>query len=122
MTNQKLQLSDQTQAGIPDEWKEKFVLKRIEEKDIIISLEERDYILKSLNAGGRFIQIGKYTLMLNSVKSIDPFYEPNNIPPQPKQEYETKIVDGQAIQIITNKKELELWNSLYQDKIIKEEV
>jgi len=44
----------------------------------------RDEILKALNDGARFIQIGKYTLMLNSIKSIDPLWGEENIPPRPQ--------------------------------------
>jgi len=93
MEDQKLPLS------IPSEWEERFLIKRIDEKDIIISLEERNSILDNLRKGIRFVQIGKYTLMLNSIKSIDPFYEPDNIPPKPGV-YETK-------------EKLELWEKLF---------
>lgn len=84
MENQKSQLSPQTQLGnIPAKWKEKFVLKRIDEEDIVLSLEERNGILQSLNKGDRFVQIRKHTLMLNSIKSIDPYWGERNVPPRP---------------------------------------
>lgn len=102
--------------SIPLKWQEKFFIKRIEEEDILITLEQRNVILKALNDGVRFIQIGKYTLMLNSIKSIDPRYEPDNIPPEPdlKDVFE-RIKDGKAIMRTgVNQKEIELWNKLYR--------
>ena len=65
-------------------WEERFIIKRIDEKDIEITIQERNGILASLSAGDRFVQIGKYTLMLNGIKSIDPKYGNDNIPPKPK--------------------------------------
>ena len=129
MENQELPLS------IPPEWRERFLIKRIDEEDIEITLEERNRILQSLNAGIRFIQIGKYTLMLNSIKSIDPYYEPNNIPDRPeltKPEFnyaeevdpnnpKNKVMNQKCWnpkQIEESKKRIELWDRLFKDKII----
>lgn len=109
MEDQKLPLS------IPSEWEERFLIKRIDEEDIIISLEERNSILDNLRKGMRFVQIGKYTLMLNSIKSIDPFYEPNNIPPKPDV-HETivkKYENNKAIVENIGKEKLELWEKLF---------
>lgn len=117
MENQKLQLLPQTQTGIPEEWQEHFLLKRIEEEDIELTLQQRDAVLISLNKGDRFVQIGKYTLMLNSIKSIDPRYEPDNIPPRPKELNE--IVGAVAVQTIESKKETELWDSIFGKKLFK---
>lgn len=117
MDNQKLQSLHQTQTGIPEEWKEHFYIKRIDEEDIKISLIERDAILKALNGGQRFIQIGKYTLMLNSIKSIDPIYEPDNTPPMPHEENE--LVDGVVVEKKESKKLRELWKTLYSNKLLK---
>lgn len=80
MTDQKLS----TFPSIPEKWQEKFVIKRIGEDDIEITLDQRDAILQSLNAGTRFVQIKKYTIMLNSIKSIDPLWGDHNVPPRPK--------------------------------------
>lgn len=82
--------------SIPPEWRERFLIKRIKEEDIEITLEQRNTILECLNRGDQFIQIGKYTLMLNSIKSIDPYYEPDNIPPCPPQEKKVVIESGSA--------------------------
>jgi hypothetical protein len=84
MENQKLHLSTEIrQQDLPEEFQSKFYIKRIDETDIEINLSQRNKILEALNAGQRFIQIGQYTLMLNSIKSIDPRYQPDNIPPEP---------------------------------------
>lgn len=116
MVNQKLQSSDQTQLGIPEEWKEKFVIKRIEEKDIEITLEEQRAILVALNQGQKYIQLGKYTLMLNSIKSIDPVYEPDNIPPKPKEKTDGKLVNNIWVEHVTNQDEIDLWERLFGEK------
>jgi len=79
MTDQKLSLL----TNIPAKWQERFLIKRIGEDDIEITLEQRDAILQALNAGTRFVQIKKYTIMLNSIKSIDPLWGDDNIPPRP---------------------------------------
>ena len=112
MQNQKSDLS------IPPEWRERFIIKRIGEEDIQISLNSRNEILKALNEGSRFIQIGKYTLMLNSIKSIDPYWQPNNIPPRPKirnVHLGISEITGQMM-IEDNKedvKKAELWDKLF---------
>ena len=78
-------------SSIQSEIKKNFVIKRIDEEDIKISNGERMIILKALNAGVRFVQVRDYTLMINSIKSIEPFtdrwypsfdnYAPESLPP-----------------------------------------
>ncbi len=84
MEDQRLQLSP---TNLPDKFKPKYVIKRIDEADIIISLEARDAILVQLDKGARFILIKDHILMLNSIKSIDPLWGEKNIPPRPKAVY-----------------------------------
>lgn len=115
MTSQKLSLS---QNSIPEKWRERFYIKRIGEDDIEISLEARDEILKALNAGTRFIQIGKYTLMLNSIKSIDPKWGNKNIPPRPEVRLNRLGISEETGQMMCednpqDKKELEEWESIF---------
>ena len=126
MDNQKLQLSNQTQYGIaiPEEWKEHFLIKRFNEENIPITLEARDKILNAINEGQKYIQIGKYTLMLNSIKSIDPVYEPDNIPPCPKERFDYKLItleDGTKVdrQIAIKDPLRDLWFELYGKKVKK---
>ncbi|MCP3681709.1 MAG: hypothetical protein GY861_03375 [bacterium] len=114
--NQKSDLS------IPLKWQERFLIKRIGEEDIEISLIARDEILKALNDGARFIQIGKYTLMLNSIKSIDPLWGKNNIPPRPelKRLYGGVSIDGNVEWSYSEKsqKEVDLWDKFFKGKLI----
>jgi hypothetical protein len=113
-------MADRTSSlSIPANWQEHFLIKRIDEKDIEIDLEQRNAILQALNAGARFIQIKKYTLMLNSIKSIDPKYEPDNIPPRPVEYY---IYNGDATKekvtkTLANGSDIELWDKLYANKL-----
>jgi hypothetical protein len=112
-------VADQTSAlSIPPEWREGFLIKRIDEEDILITLEQRNAILKALNEGTRFIQVGKFTLMLNSIKSIDPVYPPDNIPPRPEPEEElVDIKDGTAVTRVINQEKIDLWDSLYGSEV-----
>lgn len=104
-------------SSTPPNLQERFFIKRIDEEDIEISLEERNAILESLNKGVRFVQIGKFTLMLNAIKSIDPKWGAKNIPPIPKEEYgEGKLVDGVMQQKLINKKEIDLWYELFANE------
>ncbi len=110
MTNQKSHLSTQ------NSFREKFLIKRIDEHDIEITLEERNAILESLNAGVRFAQIGKYTLMLNAIKSIDPKYGAKNIPPRPTPDVSGYFDEKKQIYIETgniNQKELDSWDEKF---------
>ena len=104
-------------SEIPEEWKERFIIKRIDEEDITITIEERNNILESLNKGTRFVQIGKYTLMLNAIKSIDPLFEPDNIPPRPKEQIETKFGDDGIETKLLNQDKINLWDKLYLPKV-----
>ncbi len=112
MKSQKL---DIFKDGIPEELKERYLIKRIKEDDIEISLDQRDKILKMLESGVRFIQIDKYTLMLNSIKSIDPKWGSANIPPRPNTRTELNKEIGKLY--ITNQRDLDLWDYLYGNRL-----
>jgi len=109
-----------TQSEIPEKWQEKFLIKRIDEDDIEVTLEERNMILQGLRAGIRFVQVGKYTLMLNAIKSIDPKWGKDNVPPRPylKERYRLDMVNGKATKqlVETNEKEIELWDTLFDER------
>jgi hypothetical protein len=119
MASQSLELSRQTQAGkTPLKWQERFYIKRIGEEDIEISLVERDEILQSLASGDKFIQIGKYTLMVNSIKSIDPKYGKYNIPPCPKEELGYKQGEnGNMLSYVSNKSEIDEWHKCFGNQL-----
>lgn len=99
---------------IPPEWQEKFLLKRIDEQDIELTLEQRDLVLQSLIQGTRFVQISKYTIMLNSIKSIDPKWGDRNIPPRPTPKYiaEENELGGYS-KIAVNQDRIDLWDKLF---------
>ena len=114
---------EKSNLSIPPEWEEKFIIKRINESDILINLDERNAILEALNDGQKFIQIGKYTLMLNAIKSINPRYEPDNIPPRPKLNYYMGTQFDKKRQVFIehnstkpiNQDEVDLWDKLYKN-------
>ncbi len=103
--------------GIPSKWKPKYILKRIGDEDISISLETRNEVLKQLANNGRFVQIGEYTIMLNAIKSIDPMFGAKNIPSRPKAEYTYEPSDSGDLntmtRIITNQEEIDEWDELF---------
>lgn len=103
-------------SSIPPEWRERFLLKRIGEEDIELELHERNAIINSINTGSRFIQIGKFTIMVNSIKSIDPYYPPDNIPPKPSERYTYEMNGNSAYQTLSNGDEIKLWEQLYNSK------
>lgn len=118
MGDQSSQLSHPIPTGrIPAKWQERFLLKRIDEEDIVITLAQRDAILGALDAGARFVQIGKYTLMLNGIKSIDPYWPPNNVPPRPGEEHrQVEIKDNKIFTEVVNQDEIDLWDQLFARK------
>ena len=118
MENQKSLLLPPTQIGRrPSKWEERFLIKRIGEDDIEITLGERDAILKALDQGQKYIQVKKYTLMLNGIKSIDPKWGEKNIPPKPRPitERVEEYVGSMAIirERVENQREIEEWEALF---------
>lgn len=106
------ELSPQIQTGSrPKRWEERFVIKRFDEESIEITLEQRNFILKALSAGDAYVQVGKYTLMVKSIKSIDPLWGEDNIPPRP--DMLPSITEPGKI---LNMKEIEEWDSLFGKK------
>lgn len=120
MENQKSQSSLQIQVGnIPEKWKEKFLIKRIDEDPVEISLAQRDAILAALERGERFIQVRKHTIMLNAIKGIDPLWGEENIPPRPEVQVEYTLEDGVGKKYFLNQKELDEWDNLFARKEVK---
>lgn len=110
--------NEESVLSIPLEWQERFIIKRIKEENIEITLKQRNLILESLGRGDNFVQIGKYTLMINSIKSIDPVWEPDNIPPRPREVRDFETIEGKEQLVITNKEILMLWDKLFKDKTL----
>lgn len=84
MAENRFALSDQTRQQLPEKWQEKYALKRIDEEDLTITENERRAFLEAIKLNERYIQLGRYTIMINSIKSIEPFWGRDNIPPRPK--------------------------------------
>jgi type II secretory pathway component PulC len=49
-----------------------YLLHRINLESIKINEKIRDYILRVMNEGKKFVQIGNHTVMVNSIQGIDP--------------------------------------------------
>lgn len=98
---------------IPSKWQERFLIKRIDAEDIEISLETRNAIVQRMQVGERFVQIGKITLMLNSIRSIEPKWGERNIPPKPKPRYEYIIINQQAVSVMVNQEEINEWEKFF---------
>lgn len=115
MADQLSESSLQTQHGrsVPAKWQERFLLKRIGEEDIDISLGERDAILQALSENARFIQLRKHTIMLNVIKGIDPKWGEANLPPRPREQTTEEINGGTMKVTITNQTEIDEWDALF---------
>jgi hypothetical protein len=108
---------------IPPEWQPKYVIKRIEAEEIIVPQRTRDVILRALDKGLRFVQIGEYTLMLNAIRSIDPLWGPKNIPPRPEEQKEFQPgMEGKVVCRVTNADKLALWDRLFADKVAEKAI
>lgn len=116
MTSQKLPTSA---SQLPEKWRPKYLLKRIGEEDLTISLETRDEILRQLAGGGRFVQIGEYTIMLNGIKSIDPFWRGKNVPPRPIEVLGYEATERGFGAKITNQTELDEWEKCFGKQLIE---
>ena len=117
--DQKSHSSALTQPGktIPIKWQERFIIKRIDEANIEISLAERDGILRAMNIGQRFVQVRKYTLMVNTIKSIDPLWGDDNIPPRPTEvlDYVKTNKENTLLEVVLNQEELDEWDSFFKE-------
>ena len=101
---------DQTQLEspkLPKNWRECFILKRIGEENLYITEDEKRLIDLALVEGIRFAFIRNHTLMLNTIKGIDPRYGEDNIPPR----YFVQMDDG--LERSPNASELALWDKLF---------
>jgi hypothetical protein len=105
---------------MPSKWQPRYTLKRIKDEDIEISQQTRDEILRQLAGNGKYVQIGEYTIMLNAIKSIDPKWGKNNVPPKPKPIYEyteRPDKDNTVSSVVTNQGELDEWDKWFKDKL-----
>lgn len=49
-----------------------YQINRVKQSSIYVSEDARNKVLDSLSSGKMFVQIGKYTVMLNTISSIEP--------------------------------------------------
>jgi hypothetical protein len=109
---------------LPRKWMPKYYLKRIGEDDIVISQETRNEVVRLLAKNGKFVQIGEFTIMLNTIKSIDPYWPPDNIPPKPKQKMQyIGGYEGSNLKE-ANAKERQEWEKYFgkQDKLTQQPI
>lgn len=105
---------------LPKKWQPRYVLKRIGDEDIDIPWSTRNEILEQLARGGKYVQIGEYTIMLNAIKSIDPYWGAKNIPPMPS-EYVTEGVHYDTLSntyksSMKKNPEYEEWNKYFSNE------
>lgn len=55
-----------------DEFNQNYVIYRVKLKPIEVSESVRDSILRSMDSGKTYVQIGGITLMINTIASIEP--------------------------------------------------
>jgi len=106
-------------SELPESWQTKYFLHVIGfEKPILITDEQRNGLVAVIESGKKFVQIGQFTIMVNSIKMIIPRYPPENIPPCPQIEYKGKIVNDLWVQepIPESVEAQKLWRELYGEK------
>src|SRR5262245_56113839 len=99
---QELPMSESRLRILPKKWQPKYYLKRIGEDDLVISWETRSEILNRLAGNVKYIQIGEFTIMLNAIKEMAPYWPPNNIPPRPKLTRTEKLLDTGTYSVTEN--------------------
>lgn len=105
---------------IPPKWQEKYILKRIDEEDMEISLDTRNAIIESMKKGSSFIQLGKSTIMVKTIRSIEPKWGEANIPPRPREQLEIVSTDEQTATArtrVVNQNEIDEWDKIFKDQL-----
>ena len=104
---------------MPESWEPKFFIHVIGfDKPILITEDQRKGIVGVIESGKKFVQIGQFTIMVNSIKMIILRYPPENIPPVPQIEYKGEIKNNLWVQEpIPESVELQKkWRELYGEK------
>ena len=60
-----------------DNFNQNYIIHRVKLDPIEVSSRGRDEVLKALSGGSRFVQLGEYTIMVNTITSIEPLYMKN---------------------------------------------
>lgn len=105
--------------GLPEKWQKKYYVHVIGmESPILISEETKNNITEIMSRGMKFISLGEFTIMINSIKMIAPRYEPDNIPPMPTEQYKSYLNEETQIYIqeLSNGEEIKLWKKMYGEQ------
>ena len=96
---------------LPEEWQRKYRLHVINMNEpITITEEQKNTVLQYMSEGKRFIVLGEYTIMTNSIQFISPRYGPDNIPVRPRDEMEY-LVSGEKTNV--NEKKQKVWDRFF---------
>lgn len=99
--------------ALPEKWRPRYLLKRIGETDIELTLEEKTQIDSAISQDRSFISVQGNTLKVKMISAIVPKWK-GNIPPRPKEIVEfTGIENGVAIKTVLNQDEIDLWDELF---------
>ena len=100
---------------MPDWLKPRYLLKRIDEPDIELSLEQRNGVANAMVRGDKVIFIGQSMIATFNIKSMDPIYGPDNIPPKPDVMRLVKFENGLAKEVESegDLARLKLWEEFY---------
>ena len=101
--------------NVPEKWQERYLLKRIGDEDLKLTLQQYNGILKALTEGAKFVKVNKHIIMLNAIKSIDPMWGEDNIPPRPN--HRTLSAEGTDFKVYIDDSEGEEWDSYFKNKL-----
>lgn len=101
---------------LPEEWKPMYYIKFFDKNDSDLLIDHQTYlsVLPALNSV-KFVVIHGQTFNVAGIDKIVYRYEPENIPPCPKPEYENTLPEGSNtyIQTVKNQDRIDLWNELF---------
>lgn len=103
---------------MPDWLRPLFILKRIDEPELVLTLEQRNAIAEGYLRGDKAVIVGQHLIATFNIKSIDPMYGEDNIPPKPKALPVFKIINAKA-QSEKDPRDLKLieeWEKFYGKK------
>lgn len=113
MDNQKLDISKNNLPN-KEKWMKKYYLHVIsQEEPILIDEEQMKSIVNFMEQGKKFVTIGEYVIMVNSIQLIEPRYAPDNIPPRPDDYFDR---DKNMDSININEKQQQEWDSLFEKR------
>jgi len=107
-----------TIEDLPDKWKPRYVIKRVNGDDLVITWKTRNQILRAMAEGAKYVQVKEYTLMVNSINSIDPVWGDVNRPPKPEPKkvvwFDELRQTGVESATSESLEEIKLWEKLFK--------